>query len=92
MKYDALKERLLAKRRAKGLAITEANTAAMQYEDDPLTTEAAQAITDLEAENERLRGQTYAWLGYWRDQFPPDSVKGLQDVLGSPTSQALEGE
>lgn len=37
-----------------------------------------------------LKTQTYVWLGYWRDKFPPEAVSALQDILES--SKIMEGK
>lgn len=29
-----------------------------------------------------LQQKVYAWLGYWRDNLPPEAVTNLQDILG----------
>lgn len=36
-----------------------------------------------------LQWDVYAWLGFWRNQMPPEAVKSLQDKLG-PLMKAPE--
>jgi hypothetical protein len=48
---EELIERLRAKKRANGMESTKPGVIAMKYEDDPLTTEAADALQSLQAEN-----------------------------------------
>lgn len=33
--------------------------------------------------------EIYAWLGFWRDQFPPEAVTNLQKILGELSAYAV---
>ena len=39
-------------------------------------------IRSVEADDEKLKVDVYAWLGFWRDNMPDSAVEGLQKILG----------
>lgn len=38
-------------------------------------------------ERERIRLDVLSWLGFWRDKFPPEAVRTLQDIVSPVSSE-----
>ena len=89
--YDrAVTRRLVEKDRLVGIILDAAFVRSVRREalNKLLVDEAAQLaacaaeLKRCEEENQEMRGNIYAWLGFYRDHIKPEAVTKLQDILG----------